>query len=166
MKKEIIIKLPKDAEDILVYKELSLNNEDSILIEVTENTFGGDTDNGEPEPKVFFCYQGKVKTRFNPLDYSCIETTSNHYVLLHPINPNHKVLYISSQSLDVLLKQLVRYGIRNFIRVHASYAVNYKCIDDYTHQKLVVRGMRTAVPIAEQYKEEIEKHICIIRFNE
>ena len=42
MKKEIIIKLPKDAEDILVYKELSLDNGDSILIKVRENTFGED----------------------------------------------------------------------------------------------------------------------------
>ena len=32
MKKEIIIKMPKDTEDIQVYKELSLDNRDSILI--------------------------------------------------------------------------------------------------------------------------------------
>ena len=37
MKKEIIIKLPKDAEDIQVYKKLSLDNGDSILIKVIEN---------------------------------------------------------------------------------------------------------------------------------
>ena len=42
MKKEIIIKMPKDAEDIQVYKELSLDNGDSILIKVRENTFGED----------------------------------------------------------------------------------------------------------------------------
>ncbi len=63
MNKKIIIKLLKGTEDIPVYKEIHLDNNDSILIEVTENTFGGDTDKGEPEPKVFFCYQGKSENR-------------------------------------------------------------------------------------------------------
>lgn len=109
MNKTIIVKLPKGAEVIPVYKKISLDNEDSILIEVTGNTFGGDADNREPEPKVFFCYQEKVKIQSNPLDYSCIGTTSNHYVQLHPINPSRKLLYISSQSFDVLLKQIIEY---------------------------------------------------------
>ena len=61
MKKEIIIKLPKDAEDILVYKELSLDNGDSILITVRENTFGEDATEEQSEPKVFFCYQDRVR---------------------------------------------------------------------------------------------------------
>ena len=51
MSKKIIIKLPKGAEDIPVYKEISLNNEDSILIEVTENTFGEDATEEQSEPK-------------------------------------------------------------------------------------------------------------------
>ena len=79
MKKEIIIKMPKDAEDIQVYKELSLDSGDSILIKVRENTFGEDATEEQSEPKVFFCYQDRVRKRFNPYDYSCIETTSNHY---------------------------------------------------------------------------------------
>ena len=166
MKKEIIIKMPKDAEDIQVYKELSLDNGDSILIEVRENTFGEDATEEQSEPKVFFCYQDKVRKRFNPYDYSCIETTSNHYMRLHPINPKQEVLYIASRSLDVLLGQLVSNKVMVFIRVHASFAVNYNCIEDYWRGRLVVKGMRTAVPVAEQYKEELEKHICIIKYDE
>ena len=50
MKKEIIIKMPKDAEDIQVYKELSLDNGDSILIKVRENTFGEDATEEQSEP--------------------------------------------------------------------------------------------------------------------
>ena len=143
MKKEIIIKLPKDAEDILVYKELSLDNGDSILIKVRENTFGEDATEEQSEPKVFFCYQDRVRKRFNPYDYSCIETTSNHYMRLHPITPEQEVLYIASRSLDVLLGQLVSNKVMVFIRVHASFAVNYNCIEDYWCGKLVVKGMRT-----------------------
>ena len=165
MKQEIIIKLPKDAEDIQVYKELSLENGTSIRVEVWERDgrglAAGDAARSE---NVFLCSQDKLRKRFYPYDYSCIETSHDHTLLLHPADARRQVLAIKVSSMEKMLRQLEKYGVKNFIRVNTSYAVNTDFIEDYGNNKLTVRGMKRAVVVTDSYKNQVESHLCIISF--
>ena len=165
MSKKLIIRLPKGAEGIRVYKEISLEDGTSIRVEVIERDAREQAPgNGGGERNVFLCSQDKVHKRFNPYDYACIETSHDHSVLLHPADAQRPVLAIKVLSMEKLLGQLERFGVKNFIRVSASYAVNIDYIEDYANSKLTLRGLKRPVLVKDSYKDRVDSRLCVITY--
>lgn len=163
-RKSLIIRIPKGHEEMRIIKEYVLDDEISLQI-VVDDTFEETDTCVQESSKVFFCYQDRVKTRFNPYDYSYIEAVGNHCVRWMPIDRSKPSIAISVRSLGDLLSQMNKFGISCFWRVHASFAVNSFDIRDYKDGFVIVNGKRGSIPVSDQYKKEIDKRICIIRYS-
>lgn len=74
-KTSIILHLPQGYENSRILKQIDIDEQNSMLIEVLEEN----ADDATVDNNVFFCFQNRVQMVFNPLDYAYIESTSNHY---------------------------------------------------------------------------------------
>ncbi len=89
-RKTIIVHLPHGYENTKVVKQIDIDENHSMQIEIVEDDAEHSIDNNN----VFICFQDRVQTVFNPLDYAYIESTSNHHSLWHPIDARKSVLEI------------------------------------------------------------------------
>lgn len=157
--KTIVISLPSSLNDYKIIREIHLDDDYSIRLEITDRPSYVDflSDGG-----LFFCHQHKQKVVFNPFDYAYIESTSNHYSIWHPINPTMPILTKYTDSLDKLHSKLKTAGVHCFWRVHDSYMVNRLCIKSLVNDKIILNKIKTAIPIGREYKEEFLHKAIII----
>lgn len=158
MGKTVILHVPFDNECTVILKPIG-DGEEKIWMEVVnEPAEVAGTDN----EKLFFCFQNRIRTRFNPLDYAYIESTSNHYSQWHPIDRKEPVLSIYMRSLDEVLSKLHEVGLTQFVRVHDSYIVNMDCITSYHNDKIVLKGGHLAIPIGRDRKHEFYGNVIMV----
>ena len=164
-RKSLIVRIPKGCEDISIIKEYVLDDDITIQI-IVDDAFEEAGTCAHSSSKVFFCYQDRQKTRFNPYDYSYIEAVGNHCAIWMPIDKDKPQIVISIKSLGELLSQMHKFGVSCFWRVHASYAVNSHSIRDYKDGQIIVGGKKGRIPVSEQYRKELDQKICIIRYSD
>jgi len=111
---------------------------------------------------IFFCFQDRVPTVFNPLDYACIESTSNHHSLWHPIDTRKPILDIYMKSLDDILTKLNGAGLTMFWRIHSSYIVNIRCITKFADNKFYLRNQRNLLHVGDTYMEVIKTKVFFL----
>ena len=157
-RKTIIVHLPYGYENTKVVKQIDIDENHSMQIEIVEDDAGHSIDNNN----VFIRFQDRVQTVFNPLDYAYIESTSNHHSLWHPIDARKPVLDIYLKSLDEILTKLNNAGLTMFWRIHSSYIVNSRCITKFADGKVFLRNKRKPLPIGEGYVNVIKKTIVVI----
>ena len=112
---------------------------------------------------IFFCFQDRVPTVFNPLDYACIESTSNHHSLWHPIDTRKPILDIYMKSLDDILTKLNDASLTMFWRIHSSYIVNSRCITKFADGNVFLRNQRSPLPIGERFKIQLKDMMIMIK---
>lgn len=160
----LFIRLPQGSENIRIVKEIKLDDKNSIQFTL-DDTFE-ETDTADRyDSKVFLCYQDRTRTRFNPYAYSYIEAVGGHNFRWMPADNKNPSIVMSIKSLDNLLSQLHKYGLKNFLKVHASYAVNTDHIRDYKDGYIIVRGGKGRVPVSDRYKKHVDKNILIISYD-
>ncbi|MBQ9237682.1 MAG: LytTR family transcriptional regulator DNA-binding domain-containing protein [Prevotella sp.] len=157
-RKTIILHLPHGYENTKVVKLIDIDENHSMQIEIVEDDAEHSIDNNN----VFICFQERVQTVFNPLDYAYIESTSNHHSLWHPIDARKSVLDIYMKSLDEILTKLNDAGLTMFWRIHSSYIVNCRCITKFADGKVFLRNKRKPLPIGEVYVNVLKKIIVVI----
>jgi len=158
-KTSIILHLPQGYENVRIFKQIDIDEHDSMLIEVLEENANDAT----ADHKVFFCYQDRVQTVFVPLDYAYIESTSNHYSRWHPIDPQKPILDIYTKSLGELFKKLHGAGLTMFWRIHSSYIVNSRCITKFADGNVFLRNQRSPLPIGERFKIQLKDMMIMIK---
>lgn len=157
--KTIVITLPTRLSDYLIVKNIRLDDDPSMHIEISDNTSYTDV---PIDDCLFFCNQHKQKIAFNPFEYAYIESTSNHYSKWHPINPNEPILSKDTRSLGELHSKLQAAGIYCFWRVHDSYLVNCRCIKSLANDKIILKEWQKAIPIGREYKDEFFRRAIIL----
>lgn len=156
--KTIVITLPRRLSDYEIVKNIRLDDDPSIHIEISDYTSHADVSSDDC---LFFCNQHKQKIAFNPFEYAYIELTSNHYSQWHPINPNEPILSKYTRSLGELHSKLQAAGIYCFWRVHDSYLVNCRCIISLYNDKILLKGLQKSIPIGKEYKAEFYRRVVI-----
>lgn len=157
--KTIVISLPVRLSEYAVIKEIRLDDNPSIQIEITNNTSCTDVLN---DNRLFFCNQQKQKQAFNPFEYAYIESTSNHYSQWHPINPNKPILSKYTKSLNELQANLKAASIYCFWRVHDSYMVNCRCIKSFVNDKILLKELQKTIPIGKEYRADFLRRVVIL----
>ena len=157
-KTSIILHLPQGYENVRIFKQIDIDQHNSMLIEVLEDN----ADDVIVDNKVFFCYQDRVQTVFNPLEYAYIESTSNHYSRWHPIDPQKPILDIYTKSLGELVKKLHDAGLTMFWRIHSSYIVNRRCITKSADNKVFLRNQKKPLPLGERCKIQLKEMMIMI----
>lgn len=157
--KTIVISLPVRLSEYALIKEIRLDDNPSIQIEITNNTSCTDVLN---DNRLFFCNQHKQKQAFNPFEYAYIESTSNHYSQWHPINPSKPILSKYMMSLGELHSKLQSAGIHCFWRVHDSYLVNCRYVKSFVNDKILLKELQKTIPIGKQYKEDFYRRVVIL----
>ena len=157
-RKTIIVHLPYGYENTKVVKQIDIDENHSMQIEIVEDDAGHSINNNN----VFICFQDRVQTVFYPLDYAYIESTSNHHSLWHPIDARKPVLDIYLKSLDEILTKLNNAGLTMFWRIHTSYIVNSRCITKFTHERIFLRNQRKSLAIGEKYLKVIKTKVFVI----
>lgn len=156
--KTIVISLPARLSDYVIVKNIRLDDDPSMHIEISDNKSCTDVPSDEC---LFFCNQHKQKIAFNPFEYAYIESTSNHYSQWHPINPNEPILSKYTRSLGELHSKLQAAGIYCFWRVHDSYLVNCRCIKSLVNDKILLKELQKSIPIGKEYKAEFYRRMVI-----
>lgn len=156
--KTIVISLPARLSDYVIVKNIRLDDDPSMHIEISDNKPCTDVPGDDC---LFFCYQHKQKIAFNPFEYAYIESTSNHYSQWHPINPNEPILSKYTRSLGELHSKLQAAGIYCFWRVHDSYLVNCRCIKSLGNDRVLLKELQKSIPIGKEYKDEFYRRVVI-----
>lgn len=141
MSKTIIVYLPQDCE-------IEICDDDYDIEQVKEH--------------LFCCYQNRVQTFINPLDYAYIESTSTHHTLWHPIDSRNQVLDMYSKSMSILYEKLCCAGLKQFWRIHSSYIINSRCVTKFADNKFYLRNQRRHIPVGEKYIDEIKNKIFVL----
>lgn len=157
--KTIVISLPARLSEYAIIKEIRLDDNPSIRIEITNNTSCTDV---LKDNRLFFCNQQKQKQAFNPFEYAYIESTSNHYSQWHPINPNKPILSKYTRSLSELQSNLQAANINCFWRVHDSYMVNCRCIKSFVNDKILLKELQKTIPIGKEYRDDFLRKTIIL----
>ena len=163
-RKSIIVRIPQDCKDIRIVKEYVLDDNITIQI-VVEDTFEENDTAARDDSRVFLCYQDRTRTRFNPYAYSYIEAVGGHNFRWMPADNKNPSIVMSIKSLDNLLSQLHKCGVINFLKVHASYAVNTDYVRDYKDGYIIVRGGKGCIPVSDRYKKHVDRNILIISYD-
>ena len=156
--KTIVITLPTRLSDYVIVKNIRLDDDPSMQIEISDNISCAEISSDDC---IFFCNQQKQKIAFNPYEYAYIESTSNHYSLWHPINLSKPILSKYTKSLGDLHSKMQAAGIYCFWRVHDSYLVNCRCIKSLVDEKVLLKEMPKAIPIGREYKDEFLRRVVI-----
>lgn len=157
--KTIVISLPTGLSDFVIVKNIRLDDELSIQIEIPDNISCPEIPSDD---RLFFCYQQKQKMAFNPFDYAYIEYTSNHYSQWHPINPSKPILSKYTKSLGDLYCKMQAAGIYCFWRVHDSYLVNCRCVKSLGNDMIFLKELQKTIPIGREYKDDFYRRAIII----
>lgn len=150
----IIVHLPRDCENVRVVKRFPIG-EEYIIIEICDDN----NDIDQVNEYLFCCYQDRVQTFINPLDYAYIESTSTHHTLWHPIDSSKQVLDIYTKSMTLLYEKLRNAGLKQFWRIHSSYIINSRCVMKFTANKFYLRSQFRPIPVGEKYIREIRNKI-------
>lgn len=141
MSKTIIVHLSQDCEVEICYDDYDIE---------------------QIKGHLFCCYQDRVQTFINPLDYAYIESTSTHHILWHPIDSRNQVLDMYSKSMSLLYEKLRCAGLKQFWRIHSSYIINSRCVTKFADNKFYLRNQLRPIPVGEKYIDEIKKKVTVL----
>jgi DNA-binding LytR/AlgR family response regulator len=128
-------------------------------IEIAFNNFTGNNANSNPSATTswqgkdhIFIKDGHIFRKIYLQEILYLESNAN-YVTIHLLSQK-KVMVRS--TINDLIEQIDQ---KNFIRVHRSYSVNSKMIEDILPTEIVMQGI--SIPIGKSYKDDLFKALGI-----